>query len=272
VLALGRLGSGEFDVLSDADVLFVGQEGSDRERLTKAASQMMQVLAAYTKEGMAFPVDARLRPHGGEGELLVTPSQLTRYCEQEAHAWEALTYTKLRFVAGNRGLGERAISATQGLFLRFSADPAFPGAVREMRSKLENAEPLGRSYKTSPGAIYDIDFLCSFLLVKHQVPGKQGSLRDRLWRCVAYGGLDKADAAVLDHGAELLRTVDHVVRLVVGRAGKWLPASEQARSATERLTAQVLRRDFTAGLEAELERTFRDVRSIYERALACPPD
>lgn len=271
VLALGRLGSGEFDVLSDADVVFVGKEGSDRERATKSASQIMQVLAAYTKEGMAFPVDARLRPHGGEGELLVTPSQLGRYCEQEAHAWEALTYTKLRFVAGNRALGERALSATRSLFRRFAADASFPGAVREMRAKLETADAPERNFKTSPGAIYDIDFLCSFLLVKHDVPEKQGSLRDRLWRCVACGCLDKADAAAFDHAAELMRTVDHVVRLVMGRAGKWLPATEQARCAAEKLTAQILRRDFAEGLEIELERTFCDVRAIYDRVLACPP-
>ena len=37
VLALGRLGSGEFDVLSDADVLFVSEERQDPEVLTKAA-------------------------------------------------------------------------------------------------------------------------------------------------------------------------------------------------------------------------------------------
>jgi [glutamine synthetase] adenylyltransferase / [glutamine synthetase]-adenylyl-L-tyrosine phosphorylase len=267
VLALGRLGSGEFDVLSDADVIFIGQEGSDRENSTKAASQIMQVLAAYTKEGMVFPVDARLRPHGGEGELLVTPSQLARYCEQEAHAWEALTYSKLRFVAGNRELGDRALSAAQGLFRRFSEDPAFPAAVREMRAKLEIADTPQQNFKTSPGAIYDIDFLCSFLLVKHIVPDKRGSLRDRLWKCVACGSLDRAAAAALDHAAELLRTVDHVVRLVTGRAGKWLPTAEQARGAAERLTAQILRRDFAQGLEAELEQTFLAVRAIYERVL-----
>ena len=30
----------------------------------------------YTRDGMAFPVDTRLRPRGGEGELVVTPAQL----------------------------------------------------------------------------------------------------------------------------------------------------------------------------------------------------
>jgi len=271
ILALGRLGSGEFDVLSDADVLFVCEKGESREEVAKAASQIMQALAAYTREGMVFAVDPRLRPHGGEGELLVTPSQLARYFEQEAHAWEALTYTKLRFVAGNGGLGERAIATASALFHRFAPGPAFPGAIREMRARLENVDAPGRSFKTSPGAIYDIDFLCSFLLVKHGIGDKRGSLRDRLWRCVACGCLDKADAAALDHAAELMRTIDHAVRLVVGRARKWLPTTDHARCMTEKLTAQILRRDFVEGLEAELDQTFVTVRSIYERILPSPP-
>jgi hypothetical protein len=61
-----------------------------------------------------------------------------------------------------------------------------------------------KSFKYSPGAIYDIDFITSFLLIKHSVADKRGSLRDRLWRCVATGALDKTDAGVLDHAAELL--------------------------------------------------------------------
>lgn len=270
IMALGRLGSGEFDVLSDADVLFVCEQESNREELTRSASQIMEVLAAYTKEGMLFPVDTRLRPRGGEGELLVTPAQLDLYFEQEAQAWEALTYTKLRQVAGNRKLGERAIAVANTLFQRFAADPVFSGALREMRAKLENADAAGRSFKTSPGAIYDVDFLCSFLLVKDGIANKRGSLRDRLWRCAESGSLDKADAAALDHAAELMRTVDHVVRLVVGRARKWLPTTEHSRRVTEKLTAQILGRDFPTGLEAELEQNFRSVRSIYERVLQGP--
>ncbi len=268
VMALGRLGSGEFDVLSDADVLFVCQEDQDRESLTRAAEHMMQALAAYTRDGMVFPVDARLRPRGGEGELLVTPTHLAAYFEQEAQPWEALMYTKLRFLAGSRSLGEQAATATNTLLRRFAEDATFLSAVREMRTKLESAEAPEKSFKTSSGATYDIDFLTSFLLVRHGVRNRQGSLRDRLWRCVASGLLEKADAAALDHASELLRTVEHVVRLMVGRARKWLPATEHARQVTEKLTSQILRREFPQGLEAELARTCSEVRRIYERVLS----
>src|SRR5438874_1530038 len=255
VLALGRLGSGEFDVLSDADVLFVCDEEQNREALTKAAEQMMQALAAYTRDGMAFPVDARLRPRGGEGELLVTPAQLDAYFGHEAQAWEALMYTKLRPLAGSRGLSDRAMKATCKLFERFAADDRFVHTIRDMRTKLEAGEGSEKNFKTSSGAIYDIDFLTGYLLVKQRIRNKQGTLRDRIWRCSASGLLDKADAALLDHAAELFRTVEHVVRLAVGRARKWLPGTEHARRVTEKVSSQILQREFPKGLEVELNET-----------------
>ena len=267
VMAVGRMGSGEFDLLSDADVLFVCAEEGDRTVLTKSAEQMMHALSDYTRDGTVFPVDARLRPRGGEGELLSSPSQLAAYFEHEAQAWEALMYTKLRFLAGSKTQGERA-SATLGiLFDRFARDPGFAQAVREMRTKLEVAESSEKSFKYSPGAIYDVDFVTSFLLVKHGIADKRGSLRDRLWRCVASGVLDKSDAGVLDHAAELLRTVEHVSRLVVGRAVRWLPGTEYGRQVAEKLTGQILEREFPEGLEAELDQTLGGVRTIYDRVL-----
>jgi glutamate-ammonia-ligase adenylyltransferase len=267
VLALGRIGSREFDLLSDADLLFVCDEAQDRRALTKAAEQMMQALSAYTQEGMVFPVDTRLRPRGAEGELLVTPAHLEEYLASEAQPWEALMYTKLRPICGDGELGRRACAVAETVFTRFAGDANFAAAVRQMRQRLEDASAPDKSIRTSPGAIYDADFLSSFLLVKHGVRPKSGTLRDRLWRCSAAGALDKKDAAILDHAAELCRTVEHVLRLVVGRNTRWLPAAEHARDAIEKLASKILRCASPDGLEQELLRTFAEVRGIYDRVV-----
>lgn len=268
VMALGRLGSGEFDVFSDADLLFVCDNESQCTALARVAAQIVQALSAYTLEGMVFPVDVRLRPHGREGELVLTPAQMTSYFKQEAHAWEALTYTKLRFLAGSRMVGDAALTATQCLFDRFANDDNFASSVREMRSRLEPAE---RSLKTSPGGTYDIDFLCSYLLIKYGVHEKGGNLRDRIWRCVEAGALPAADARVLDHAAELLRTTGHLTRLVTGRDLKWTPSAAHPRYAVERLTNRILQREFPSGLESALEQNCKAVREIYQRTLGAPP-
>lgn len=267
VMALGRLGTGEFDLLSDADVLFICEEDCERAPLLRAAEQIMQALAAYTRDGMVFPIDTRLRPHGGDGELLISPTQLQRYFRQDAQPWEALMYTKLRLVAGAWSLGDRARNATSPLFDRFSENPGFAASVREMRAKLENAESGAPSLKSSPGGMYDIDFLVSYLMVKHSAQIKSGNIRDRLWRCAESGWIANSEAAALDHAAELLRTTEHVLRLVVGRARKWLPGNSHARQVTEKLASQILRREFAGGLELELLRTCRQVREIYDKLL-----
>lgn len=265
VLALGRLGTREFDILSDADLLFVADEDRDMRALTKSAETIMQSLAAYTQEGMLFAVDTRLRPHGSQGELVVTLAQLQSYFAQEAQAWEALTYTKLRPIAGDSAISAKALTHTDCLVERFAGDPAFSAAVRDMRSKLESSSES--SFKTSRGGTYDIDFLTGYLLVGKRIRGKNGTLRDRLWACAAGGHLAKQDAAALDHAAELLRTVDHVLRLVEGRTQRWLPRRERARAQSEKLTSQILGCQFPHGLETELQHTLQGVREIYVRVV-----
>ena len=267
VMALGRLGTVEFDVFSDADLLFAYEEGRDAVVLTRSAEKLMQVLSAYTREGIVFSVDTRLRPRGHEGDLLQTPSQFEAYFQHEAQPWEAMTYTKLRFLAGSQAVAKRTLEATGTLFRRFAGSATFLPAVIEMRGKLEAAASGEVNFKTSAGGIYDIDFLASYMLVNNDLGDKRGTLRERLWRCAAAGVLAKADARDLDHAAELFRTVDHVIRLGAERATKWLPHAQHPREATEKLVSGVLGRVLTEGLEPELRKTCRRVREIYTRVL-----
>ncbi len=174
VLALGRLGSWEFDLGSDADLLFVRDEQAETEPLMKVAEHIVEALAAYTQDGTLFPVDLRLRPRGTEGELLVTPESLAAYFSNEAQPWEALTYTKLRYVTGSEELALRAMTAVEDHVLRFANDPSFGAAVRTMRAKLEksDSEP---NFKVAPGGFYDIDYILSYLLVVYGVKDVQGN-------------------------------------------------------------------------------------------------
>ena len=69
VIALGRLGMREFDLASDADLVFVIPDADAAEHVfwTGVAERMIQTLSAYTGEGVMFTVDTRLRPNGREG-------------------------------------------------------------------------------------------------------------------------------------------------------------------------------------------------------------
>jgi len=266
VVALGRLGTEEFDVASDADLLFLHDDTTDHKTAARAAELMMEALASYTREGTVFAVDPRLRPRGGEGELVTTPKALAQYFAGEAHAWEALTYTKLRFVAGNEALADMTIAALEKSLQRFSVDAALADEVRAMRAKLEKSDNSA-NFKVAAGGFYDIDFIASYLLVRHGLGEMRGNIRERLYGLAERGLLSDADCATLDASAELLRTLEHVVRLVLGRARKSLPVVEHAREVTERLTAKILGRQFAGSLEQELAHSALQVRAVYERVV-----
>jgi glutamate-ammonia-ligase adenylyltransferase len=264
VVALGRLGSEEFDVASDADLLFLHDDAADTKAATRAAEQVMEALASYTRDGTVFAVDPRLRPRGAEGELVTTPRALTQYFAADAQAWEALTYSKLRVVAGDESVAERAIAAIHGEMRRFQESATLGEDVRTMRTKLEKSDNAA-NFKVAAGGFYDVDFIASFLLVRHGIGETRGNIRERLYSLAERRLLSDADCATLDGAAELLRTLEHVVRLVLGRARKSLPVVEHAREVTERLTGKILGREFSGGLEPELQQSAAQVRAIYER-------
>ncbi len=74
VIALGRLGMREFDLASDADLLFVipDEDADEHAFWTRVAERLIDMLTAYTGEGVLFAVDTRLRPNGSAGALVQT--------------------------------------------------------------------------------------------------------------------------------------------------------------------------------------------------------
>jgi [glutamine synthetase] adenylyltransferase / [glutamine synthetase]-adenylyl-L-tyrosine phosphorylase len=265
VLALGRLGSEETDALSDADLIFVRAAECDSVVATKAAEHIVGALSAYTKEGAVFPVDARLRPRGQEGELVVTPSYLRDYFLSDAQAWEALSYTKLRLIAGSREAADQALGATEALVNRFANEANFAAEVREMRERLAAMRsPDGLHLKNAPGATYDIDFVIGTLAVRNGVR-LHGTLRDRVRQLAEQGLIESCDASQLAGATEFLRAVEHAIRLAVGRSRKTLPVGGQARRAVGMLVSRMLGRD--VALENELAGTLAAVRRIYERTM-----
>jgi len=271
VLALGRLGTYEFDLGSDADLLFVRDSELDHAEATRIAEKVMQILSAYTRDGTIFPVDTRLRPRGAEGELVTTVGHLKEYFGNggEARAWEALSFTKLRPIAGAPELGEQASAAVVGGMKRFAASGTLLSEVLAMRAKLADAESsrLNDNFKTGAGGFYDIDFIAAYLLLRHGRGAQPANIRQRLYLLAEQALLNDADCATLDYAAEVLRTVDHVIRLVTGRTFKSLPPTEHGRAMTEQLSARLLQKQFSGGLESELRRLFASVREVFERLM-----
>ncbi len=261
VIGLGRLGAREFDLLSDADVLFVCDECCNNEEMRRVAERMMEALTAYTRDGTVFPVDARLRPHGREGELIVTPTQLAAYFEDEAKPWEALTYLKMRQVAGDNEVADRALQAAWKSIARMATRPDFEAELNEVRTRLERSE-TGPNFKTGPGGVYDLDYFAGVLQARHQL-WLAGNLRERLQLLQEHRLLKADDLERLQEGTRFLRTLEHLVRLVTGRARKWLPVAEHPHRAVQKLLWRVLGAEDSFDPEMRLAEVLRQVREIY---------
>lgn len=269
VLALGRLGSCEFDILSDADLLFVYDDSTDRSQAVRAAERTMEALTAYTHDGTVFAVDTRLRPHGSEGELVLTPSQLGAYFANHAQPWERLTYLRLRSIAGDMQVADAAAQRVQ---VALRSPVSHPQHLREtlvdMRTRLENLD-RSPNFKSGAGGTYDVDYVLAYLQLQNGLV-QTATLRERIGQLRTRALLSNPDAETLQQSAAFLRALEHVVRLVTGRTGKWLPASDQAMRSVRELVAQSLPHAVHTRVEEELANVLLRTREIYGKLLASP--
>jgi [glutamine synthetase] adenylyltransferase / [glutamine synthetase]-adenylyl-L-tyrosine phosphorylase len=241
VLGLGRLGLSEFDLASDADLVFVlagPADHGDMSPWAKLAEKTIEVLSSYTRDGTVFVVDTRLRPRGQEGELVITEESLITYLRESAAVWEGLTYLKATPVAGDGTMAQRvAQRANSTCVERFSNHAGLQEEMQRMRRRLETEVIVPPSnLKTVPGGYYDVDFLVSLLRLRARLELNPGvSMRGQIEALRDAGSLDEATAGELIEGAAFLRSVDHAVRLVTGKAMVGFPEHVGHAEAVENL-------------------------------------
>ena len=271
VLGLGRLGLNEFDLASDADLVFVVATDTPQDEIvfwTHLAEKTIEVLSSYTSDGTLFAVDTRLRPGGHEGELVVTEDTLLHYISEKAMVWEGLTYLKASPAVGNAALSRQVLSRlTERLMTRFGSEPDLEGELHRMRRRLERevAVPPGNT-KTAPGGYYDVDFCVSYLRLRHRLGMPAGAnVAEQVGALRRAGLVTEEDARALADGAAFLRSVDHAARLVTGRATPGLPEHVGHAEAVESLVRRwgLVRGEET--LAKRLRETQQEVRYTYRR-------
>jgi glutamine synthetase adenylyltransferase len=154
----------------------------------------------------------------------------------------------------------------QSRIFELASKPGFPQAVMEMRTRLEKSNRYAHSFKLARGGFYDVDFIASFLMLRH-ASLHSGSTLHRLGHLHGKGFLESAEFDGLREAAMLYRTADHVIRLVTGRARPELPEAEHARSAVEDLVCTVLGQNETGDTQQKLNITAERVRAIFRQIL-----
>ncbi|HEX5721735.1 MAG TPA: bifunctional [glutamine synthetase] adenylyltransferase/[glutamine synthetase]-adenylyl-L-tyrosine phosphorylase [Acidimicrobiia bacterium] len=219
VIALGKWGGRELNYASDIDLVFVYEPREEPERdrrlALRIATEFIEALATPTSEGIAFRVDAGLRPEGSTGPLVRTLEGYRSYYEKWGEAWEAQALLKARAAAGDRALGESFISTVSGFVW---PDELAPDAVRELRQLKQRAEEEANpdDIKRAPGGIRDVEFTIQLLQLIHgradhrlRVPGTLEALT-----VLVEGDYVRAeDAEALADSYRFLRTVEHRLQL-----------------------------------------------------------
>ena len=178
VIAMGKWGGRELDYPSDLDLLFVYEApaGMDDPAARTTANTLSQTFSAalskVTPEGIAFKVDAGLRPEGKDGPLARSLEGYRKYYDQWAQVWERQALIRARFAGGNEDLGRRfeALAAAYAF-----PDPISSGTileVRKMKARIESERiPPGEDpdfhFKLGKGGLVDVEFLVQMLQMKH---------------------------------------------------------------------------------------------------------
>jgi [glutamine synthetase] adenylyltransferase / [glutamine synthetase]-adenylyl-L-tyrosine phosphorylase len=270
VVALGRLGMREFDLASDADLVFVLPDEDHHEHLfwTHVAERMIDLITAYTGSGLMFTVDTRLRPNGSAGALVQSEASQKEYFAKNAEAWEGIAYMKSRAVAGDLERATKFLNELQQVdWRRYGQSGRSKKDLRQMRMRLEKEQGANHPLKAGLGGFYDIDFSLLYLRLKSAgIFFKVLNTPARIDIIEAMGHLDRADAEFLRDAATFYRAMDHGLRVYSGHTEGSLPNSESQLAVltdlVHRWTPEHLNRQ---PLKQELSKIQSRTRGIFDR-------
>lgn len=273
VVALGRLGMREFDVGSDADLLFIIPDSeAQRQRFwTRVAEHVIEILTTYTGDGTILSLDTRLRPNGREGMLVQTESKYVDYFSNRAEAWEGIAYMKARGVAGDIDRATVFLTDLQHVdWRRYGQSGRSKQDLYQMRMRLQREEGTLSPLKAGHGGYYDADFILMYLRLKGAgMFFKSLNTPERIDVVEKMGHLERADAEFLLEATTFLRALEHGLRIVLGRAEEKFPVSHLEQE----MLAELMHRwagEYRSipALEAELIKLQNKMRRLFESIFA----
>jgi glutamate-ammonia-ligase adenylyltransferase len=182
VLGLGRLGGYSLTHASDLDVIYLHTAPPDtrsdgpkplgpNDYFNRLASRVTAAMSVPTAAGPLYEVDARLRPQGSKGMLVVPLVGFERYQREEAWTWEHMALCRARPIFGSSEAREHTAAIIHEI-LRMKRDPAkvVADAVK-MRADMERHKPphSALDVKLGRGGLIDLEFSVHVLQLTRRV-------------------------------------------------------------------------------------------------------
>ena len=268
------------DYGSDLDVLMIYDSAAPAanaaltadEAYARLAEFIVTTLSSITREGYLYRVDLRLRPDGQKGPLVTSSESFISYLEKRADVWEWLAYVKLRAVAGDGEFAQAIEGAARKQIheLAHKADHnQLRAETRRVRDRLEKEKATRRNssldIKHGVGGMLDVYFAVRYLQLRDcvQDDDKDRTTSATLLRLHEAGSLEETNLRALYDGYTLLRSVDHQLRLILGRSAR-LPLPGHPAFAD---IARRMNYDTAAALINDLTSCMSNIRKAYDRIL-----
>ncbi len=279
VIAMGKCGARELNVVSDVDVMFIAEpaEGLDADTAlrvaTRLATELMRAIQDPAAEPPLWQVDPNLRPEGRQGALVRSLGSMLSYYERWAKTWEFQALLKARAVAGDLALGEEFVERTRPLVWASGGREDFVGSVQRMRERVTehiDGEELEVQLKLGPGGLRDIEFSVQLLQLVHGQRDERLHLRgtlEALEALVDRGYVARGDGDRLAGDYRRLRVIEHRLQLRELRRTALMPRDPDALRVLARATGLAT----TAAELAELwEATKLEVRRLHLKIFYAP--
>ena len=237
VFALGKFGTGELGFDADIDLLFVaGDAGrSALPSLEKTAARILAGVSVSAAGERLYEADVRLRPEGKSAPLVVEAGSYAKYLASRASLWERQSLTRLRFVAGERFLGEYVSALVSSWVYDAPLPEGWGETIVAMRRAMESRTRAHRVHsidlKLGPGGMADIEFIVQMIQLsyggtKPEIRGRKvGALLTQGWLPPGLPG----DPSFLASAYAMYRRLELLLRISLEERGWVLPEGEKLR-------------------------------------------
>ena len=176
------------------------------------------MIISYTKEGVAYRIDTRLRPEGEKGVLVSSLGSFEKYYAKAAAFWEFQALLKARPVAGDMKTGLSFILLARETLMARGREVS-ASDIRQMRERILrelSKEAQGYDIKLGPGGIEDIEFTVQYLQLAHCRDEErllvQGTVK-ALERLRRTGRIQQEEAEFITDAYLFYRTIESFLRL-----------------------------------------------------------
>ncbi|MCK4846390.1 MAG: bifunctional [glutamate--ammonia ligase]-adenylyl-L-tyrosine phosphorylase/[glutamate--ammonia-ligase] adenylyltransferase [Deltaproteobacteria bacterium] len=248
VIALGKLGGGELNFLSDIDILYLcstndgetrGIEGKVHSKTDlhtffgRLAKEITTLIGSVTEDGFVFRVDLDLRPDGKSGPVVNSIASLETYYHSWGRPWERSAMIKATHAGGAKEVSEEFLELIEPFVYRRNLDFSAIEEIKAMKEGIDlarkKADKTAINVKLGKGGIREIEFFLQALQIIYG--GRDRTLRvsstlSAIERLRSSDKLLEKDALLLKESYVFLRNLEHRIQMVDGQQTQTLPEGQ----------------------------------------------